>query len=411
MLIPGSQRFDVTPQSCLLAVFGAAAIKLKTLGLVYQSSPPAPLRERLFWALALSILFGGAQTQFLRPSMYQEVCLWAGFLAAIFVYFAVRGVAADAFKTSELCFMAALAGLALLTRVSVGLGLYAALGLLLLTGLRRELATSGKGVVPGRPFHTRLMSGGLVWPALMLLAFVTVTGWINYERWGDPLAFSGSDYIMNERYPDRVPRLAAYGLFNVARIPFGLAYYFFPIWLVRRPDGFLLVQEHQQRLIDAAELPASSFLLTDPLLFILCAFLIWSFVVGRRGDPGLDRARALAIMLGLSVPCALMLTFISMNFRYRIEFYPLMEFGAFAGFLTLCRSELSIGAGKWMRGVSVTLAAVGIFASVASLALYAVSDFGPSSKLLRAGVFNYYGIRFDIVYTFCAQWFAARLGV
>ena len=369
------------------------------------------MRETLYWALALSILFGGAQTQFLRPSMYQEVCLWAGFLAAIFVYFAIRGVAADKFKTSSLCFMAALAGLALLTRVSVGLGLCAALGLLLLTGLRRELATSGKGVSPGRPLHARLMSGGLVWPALVLLAFVIVTGWINYERWGDPLTFSGSDYIMNERYPDRAPRLAVYGLFNVARIPFGLTYYFFPIWFVQRHDGFLLFEEHQQRLIDAAELPASSFLLTDPLLLLLCAFLFWSFVVGRRGDPGLDRARAVAIMLGLSVPCAMMLTFISMNFRYRIEFYPLMEFGAFAGFLMLCRSELSIGAAKWVRGVSVTLAAIGIFASVASLALYAVSDFGPSTVLLRSGVFNYYGVRFDIVYKFCVQGFAARLGI
>ena len=418
MLIPGGLRFDLTPLSCLLAVIGAAAIKLKTLGVVYRASRLSPLRETLYWALALSILLGGAQIQFLRPSMYQEVCLWAGLQAAIFVYFAVRGVVADAFKTSALCFMAALAGLALLTRVSVGLGLCAALGLLLLTGLRRELATSGKGVAPGRPFHTRLMSGGLVWPALVLLAFVTVTGWINYERWGDPLAFSGSDYLMTKYFPDRMPRLAAYGLFNVARIPFGLGYYFFPIWLIRRSDGFLLFEEHQQRLIDATELPAGSFLLTDPLLLLLGAFFVWSFFVGRRGDPGLDRVRTLAIMLGLSAPCALMLTFISMNFRYRMEFYPLMEFGAFAGFLTLCRSELSIAAANWMRGVSVALAAVGIFASAGSLVLYAVSDFGPPIKALRAGVFNYYAVKFgyfagkfDIVYKSCAQWFAAHLGI
>lgn len=418
MLIPGGVRFDVTPQSCLLAVIGAAAIKLKTLGVVYRASPPSPLRETLCWALGLSILFGGAQIQFLRPSMYQEVCLWAGLQAAIFVYFAVRGVVADGFKTSALCFMAALAGLALLTRVSVGLGLCAALGLLLLTGLRRDLATSGKGVAPGRPFHTRLISGGLVWPALVLLAFVTVTGLINYERWGNPLALYGSDYIMLEYYPDRAPRLAAYGLFNVARIPFAFVYYFFPIWLVQRPDGFMLFEEHQKRLIDAAELPPGSFLLTDPLLLLLGAFFVWSFFVGRRGAPGFDRARTLAIMLGLSAPCALMLTLISMNFRYRIEFYPLMEFGALAGFLTLCRSDLSIVASNRMRGVSVALAAVGIFASAASLALYAVSDFGPSIKPLRAGVLHYYADAFydsagnlGIVYKSSVQWFAAHLGM
>jgi hypothetical protein len=411
MLIPGGLRFDVTLLSCLLAVIGAAAIKLKTLGVVYRATRPSPLRETLYWALALSVLFGGAQIQFLRPSVYQEVCFWAGLLAAGFVYFAVCGVVADAFKTSALCFMATLAGLALLTRVSVGLGLYAALGLLLLTTLHRELETNSEGVAPRRPLHTRLMSGGIAWPALVLLAFVIVTAWINYGRWGNPFAFTGSDYIMLERYPDRAPRMAAYGVFNVTRIPFGLVYYFFPIWLVRRPDGFLLFEEHQQRLIDAAELPASSFLLTDPLLLLLSAVLIGSFFVGRRGDPALDRLRTLAIMLGLSVPCALMLTFISMNFRYRMEFYPLMEFGAFAGFRTLCRSDLSTAAANWMRGVSVALAALGIFSSSASLALYKVSDFGPSTHLLRAGVFNYYEGEFDKVYKKHLRRFATHWGI
>ena len=403
MAVPGASRYDFTTLSCWIAVCGAAAIKLKTLGLVYRESDPSPLRETLYWALALAILFGGAQMQFLRPSIYQEVCFWAGLLAASFIYFAVRGLAEDGFKTFALCVMAALAGLALLTRVSVGLGLSAALGLLLLTGLRRELATSGKGVAPGKPWLMRLTSGGLLWPALALLAFVVVTGWINYERWGDPLTFANYNlYIYNEAFPDRLARMAAYGLFNVARLPFGLGYYFVPIWTLRRPDGHLLFEEHQQRLIDATEMPPGSFFLTDPLLLLLTACLLWSFFAGRR-DPVLDRTRTLAIMLGLCAPCGLMLTAISMNFRYRMDFYPLMELGAFAGFLTLCRSGLTTVAANRMRGLSVALAAIGILGSVASLALYDVSDFGPPIQSLHDGVGRYYAVRFDALYKHYAE--------
>jgi hypothetical protein len=94
------------------------------LRLVRQASPPSPLRETVYWALALAILFAGAQIEFLRSSLYEEVRLWAGALAAIFVYLAVRGILADVFTRSALSGMAAIAGLALLTRGSVAIGLY-----------------------------------------------------------------------------------------------------------------------------------------------------------------------------------------------------------------------------------------------------------------------------------------------
>ena len=140
--VRGGLRRDVTALSCWIAVWSAAAIKLKTLRLIRRYSPASSLRETLYWTLALSILFGGAQIQFLKPSIYQEVCLWAGVLAAIFVYFAVLGMASNKFDKSTLSSMAAAAGLALITRVSVGLGLYAALGLLLTTELCRGLDAS-----------------------------------------------------------------------------------------------------------------------------------------------------------------------------------------------------------------------------------------------------------------------------
>ena len=84
--------------------------------------PAGPPRS--FLALVVSIALGGAQIQFLRPSIYQEVVSWAAALAAAFVYYAVRGLLVEReFGARLLTAMAVLAGLALLTRVTFGVGL------------------------------------------------------------------------------------------------------------------------------------------------------------------------------------------------------------------------------------------------------------------------------------------------
>jgi hypothetical protein len=391
-LIPGGLQMDVTRFSCWVAVCVAAAAKLETLRLVRRESPPSPLRETVYWALALTILFAGAQIEFLRSSLYEEVCLWAGALAAIFVYLATRGILAGVFTRSALCGMAALAGLALLTRVSVAIGLYAALGLLLLTGLRRELSTRGGSASAGRSYIARLASGDILWPALVLLSFIVVTGWINYQRWGNPLTFVNLNlYLMNGAHPDWPGKLAAYGALNLTRIPFGLGYYFLPVWVLQRGDGHLLFQEHQDRLLDSTELPPGSFFLTDPLLLLLAAYGGWSLIASRR-NLGIDRTRALAIACGFIAPCVLILTAIAMNFRYRMEFYPLIEFGAFLGFLALCGSARQTIANP-MSGISVALAAAGILGSMLTLFLYKMSNFGSAIGPLHAGVYNYYALQ------------------
>ena len=391
-LIPGGLRLDVTPLSCWIAVCIAAAVKLKTLQIVRPASAASRLRETLYGTMTAAILFSGAQIQFLQPSVYQEVCLWAGAQAAAFTFLAVRGIVAGAFSSFDLCGMAALAGLALLTRVSIGIGLSLALGLLLLTGLWREQSPGGASAMASRPFVPRLRSRAILWPALLLFLFFVAAGWVNYQRWGNPLTFADYHlYIMNGLFPDRLQRMAAYGLFNLARVPFGLGYYFFPIWVLQRRDGHLLFEEHQTRLIDATELPPGSFFLTDPLLLFLMGCMIW-LVFARRRDLGIDRMRALAILCGFLAPCVLILSAISMNFRYRIEFYPLMEFGAFLGVLALCRSKLSEAAANAISRTSAALAALGIIGSAFSLLLYKVSDFGPPH--LGHGVYDYYVAQF-----------------
>jgi hypothetical protein len=392
-LFPGGLKIDVTFLSCFVAVCIAAYVKLRTLHIAFLVSPSSATRNILYSTLAMSILFAGPQIEFLRATLYQEVCLWAGALASIFVYFAIRGLILRRFSTSSLCAMAFTAGLVLLARVSTGVGIYVALGLLLLTMLIQDSA-SKQGVERAAGCRSLLLAHVLsrrfLLPTLVLLSFAAVTGLVNYYRWGHPLIFADYRlYLFNPTYPDRLPRMQAHGLFNLSRLPFGLVYYFLPLWVLRRPDGHLLFEEHQHQWIDVAELPPSSFFLTDALLLILLLYSGWA-LFRRRRAAGVNRFQALAIVMGLTVPCFLMLSAISMNFRYRIDFYPLIEFGAWLGFMLLCGRTLASNSMRRVGSLAIASAALGIVGSHVIMILYKLSDAGPATELMRVGVVTYY---------------------
>ena len=82
------------------------------------------------------------------------------------------------------------------------------------------------------------LSSKILRPGIILLSFIAAVGWINYSRWGNPLTFANYQlYNFNIYYPDRLVRLKEFGLFNLKRIPFGIVYYFFPVWALHGPDG------------------------------------------------------------------------------------------------------------------------------------------------------------------------------
>lgn len=388
VVIPGGLDIDATKLSCFVAVCVAALFKLQTLRFIFRNCAPSPLASGMYWTLAVTLLFSGAQIEFLRASVYQEVCLWAGAQAAAFVFVAIRCVVQGRFSTQALCAMACAAGLALLTRVSMGLGLYAALGVLLLANLVRAPAHATEGRRQ-EALGRRVASPGLVVPLLILSGFAALAAFVNDQRWGNAFVFADFRlYLFNQTFPDRLARMDAYGLFNLARVPFGIVYYFLPVWVMRRGDGRLLFEEHQLRLIDATELPPSSFLLSAPLLMLLALFALWSLVSSRRST-GIPRLQAGAIGLGLSVAGLLMLAAVSMNFRYRMEFYPLFEYFAFLGFLVLCRAPATVPYKATLR-TAIAFAAVGLVWSHVVMLMYKLSAFGPPLDNLRSGVFAYY---------------------
>jgi hypothetical protein len=373
---------DVTVWSCLAGVCLAGMAKLKTVLLIRRH---AAANRNLGWALGLTVVYvvlGGSEIAYLRAAIFQEVVFWAVAFAAVFVYLAFRGMLESEFSTGTLGWMAAMAGLALLTRVSTGIGLITALLLLLAVLAVKQAGMQG--------WARTLTRRRFLVPVAVLAAGLAMTATVNDLRWGHPQTFADYRfYLMNQKFPDRMPRTREYGYFNVKRIPFGLSYYFAPLWVLRGNDGRLLFEDVQTRMMDAVELPPSSFFLTDlyPMaLIVLLAAAMRSASTRRKVPTG----ELIALAAGLAVPCLLMLTAISMNYRYRMEFYPEIDLLAFAGlWVTVKDSAAEQRFTRWRRWMAAA-ATVSVAGALAVMILYKASDWGPSQRYLRNGVVSYY---------------------
>jgi hypothetical protein len=318
---------DLTRLSCVAAVGVMAGCKLAALLTVWRAAG-RPDRLELPVLFAIAILFGGPQIQFLRSVIYEEALLWAVALATAFVYLVIRGYySEEGFTARLLALLAVTAGLCLLTRVSTALGLYVALGLLMLQLSWRALRPEGPG--PGAAL-VRLLPAGV-----MLCLFMGLAGFINYERWGNPLVFAGESDVPAS--PDPLGLAGEFGRFNIVRLGYALAYYFAPVWVMQTADGSLVWSAFAHRTIFAVELPPSSFFISDPLLIGLTIFALVQLA---RHPDVLNRRVAVPVLAGLFVPILLILTFSSMTFRYRLEFYPFFDLCAFLGFgVLLSRPE------------------------------------------------------------------------
>lgn len=386
---------DVTAWSCLAAVCLAGMMKVRTVLFLRRYCGPTTASDGVFALMLAYIVLGGAQVGYLKSSTYQEVILWAIAFAAVFVYFAVKGLVSGQFTAVILSWMALAAGLATLTRVSTGIGLCAAFGLLLLVLLLEELRA-------GRAVFTRRF----LLPAMVLAAFLIVVGTVNYQRWGKPTTFA--DYAVYVSFHRDLLKMERYGLFNLARVPFGLSYYFLPLAALQGANG--LFDNTQTRLMFAAELPPSSFFLTDLLPIAFIVFLAMAVGPARRISPQrlrkgarfvpctnpppssriFSHAQGLALAAGLAVPCVLMLTTIYMSYRYRMEFYPEIDFLAFLGlYATVTNPDLLARFNRcrrWMLAATL----ISILSAFAALILYWFSNFGVSQRDLPNGLVDYY---------------------
>ncbi len=370
----GNLRYDVTRLYCALAATLGLGFQLASVAVISDELPKSRLRVITSIVLVLSLMFGGAQVQFLKSSIYQETIYWSSALASAFVYCALRGLIRQrAFSTRLTAVMATLAGLGLLTRVSTGLGLYVAVVLLLMS-----LAWSEANPISHRlsRFSRALACRRNLIAFAILLVFSMLCAIVNYGRWGNPLVFA--DFHTQFLYVrmHRVGLVAEYGEFNIHRLWYGVIYYIVPIWPIIRSDGHFLFSEFETRMLDGVELPPGSFLLSDPVLLILGAAFFLRIRQVRKGHLMNLRAVA-ALMIGFSIPIFLMLTYMYMAFRFRMEFYPLVEFAAFLGFYTICvkPDQYSAPFRRRLYCLLIASAGFGIICSHLLLTLYKLSQF------------------------------------
>jgi hypothetical protein len=114
------------------------------------------------------------------------------------------------------------------------------------------------------------------------------------------------------------------------------------------------------------------------------------------------RAQVAAIAAGLSVGGLLMLTAISMAFRYRIEFYPLLELGAFLGVYALLQDPRQSTAQRRQWPI-VAAAVLSVIGSHCTLLLYKLTNLAGSS-LPSAGFWDFYGERMHLLLLKLPDW-------
>ncbi len=382
-------NLDMTAWSCLTAVCLAAMVKVRAVLLLRRCGERDPTARSAAGLMLAYVVLGGSEIGYLRVSIYQEVVFWAAAFAAVFVYFAIKGLVSSQFDLATLSAMALCAGLALLTRVSTGIGLILAIVLLLFVLAARSSAHEAGGGWPAIRRAMRVFtSRRILLPLGIIAVCIAATCTVNYFRWGNPLTFANLKlYIFNREYPDRLARESMYGMFNPIRIPYGLVYYFFPIWTVKTGSAHLLFDATQTRLFDVVELPPSSFLLTD--LLPLCFILFLLTTLRRRHSRNLPPvAQWAAIATGLLAPCVLMLTAISMTYRYRMEFYPEIDFLAFLGLYVILTDEtIRVKFARYRVWMEMALI-VSVAASFAALILYWMAPFGSAQWLLHRGALH-----------------------
>jgi hypothetical protein len=317
----------------------------------------------LVWALFASLVLGGRSVPFLKASVYQEVILWEAVFAFSFLVLALKGLTApDGFSPRRLLLMAILAGCCLLTRVVMATGLFAGVLALLAWRFVGEMSPGfGDGSEPIRASVRqgfRLLTSRFIAPLIVLILFGLAAGLINYKRFGNPLEFG--NFSIQTHLPtshgvhvEGVPALEKYGAFNPSRLPYGLMYYFAPVWFVHTDDGDLLF-------------------VTDPLLLMLAVAGLGA--VWRRNRMAVSRSAAAAIAATLAVPPVLMLMAFTMAFRYRMEFYPLFVFLALIGAFGT-KPEIAAPRPRSAGGL-IVLTIVGIIASHLVLGAYKLSFWG-----------------------------------
>ena len=367
VLVPHWQTLYVERLSCWMAILLGIGAQFSAVTAM-MSKATVVIREKIEPILKLACVGGGVPMilSFKGALIYHEAILWAWAFAMLFIAAALKGLdRGSILPVSAFYLRSTYAGLCLLTRSITGAGLFVVIGLFLLRDMLRLRVW-------------RMPLAGLVWkrligPSMTLAVFLLTTAIVNEGRWRNPFCFADlrKQLFQVAIFPDRLIRLHQYGLFSLHRFWIGFLYYVFPIWTARL-EAALPLSKQISDLFDAAEQPAESIFLTDPLwcLLALCGLVM---ILRRRALVGV-----IPLVIGLSLVPALMMTAWDLAFRYRFEFAPLLFALSCVAIRALAPQIDSVKISQ-NRLIPVSLCALQIVGSVAAGVLYNQSLLGPSS--------------------------------
>lgn len=360
LVLAGFLDLHISTISCLAALAIAVYCYLR----LYQTALPMKSGHDRPWflrAVLLSAVVTGPPIYLLASaSLYHELIFWSAALTAVFSYVVLRAWFRGRDLTStELMALAVLAGLCLLCRVPEGIGLYAALLLLLLHAFVHHAAELPRGqrmrqllLVP-RPTLVLLAVGCLS------LVFVAALGVVNYGRWGDPLKTSPYAYYIQFRgHQDWLDIYARHGLFSWLRVVVAAWYYLAAAKLeVVAPT---IVAEYYGYI----EGPRSFTIICVPLTVMLA--IIGLFTALRR--PGVHQY-PLILLAGELAGILVILGFPALTMRYTFSFWaPLVSLAAIGGH-ALCQTSR---APRLVSIAACLLLLVGVAGSHATLLRYKI---------------------------------------
>jgi hypothetical protein len=371
--------------SCLGAIVTLVALQLRMLLVVHDSLPAGKRRPEFLAVMVAATLLSGPQVFTLAAArVYDEPILWSAVMAVAFNLIVVRAaLARGSLRTQELVWLAILAGLALHTRVPIGVALY--IGTILITawtvlcsdvpeGRRWKLQMHGRVLLT----ISVLLRDARIWLPIGILGLMgLLQGVINFGRWGSPFAF-GTDirYYALAKMADggNFDALRNHGLFNLGRVWIGALYYATGLpWLVKGVPPFA---EFLRAWYARIEGPPTSPLLTNPLTMFLAGFGVYRLIRGRRPEP---RTVSLAIVrLALVGHLAAVLLIFSLGFltlRYHVDFAGFATLATVLGYRSLC-IEAPEGLRKRLSVVGAGLCVTGILCSAYVLVLHKAWSMG-----------------------------------
>lgn len=393
----------VSRVSVMLALAISLILQVKTWLLVYATMPSTAVCRHALLIVVASLFCSSPYVLLAsNASIYHEPISWAAAAVSLFNYCLV-GAALSGGRASRpaLYLMAIAAGSCILMRVTVAIGLYIALGALIVADLiqtyrddqERDRSTAMLRLALKRSFG----------PLIVLGAFGLAYLAVNNERWGDPLR--SAYYEGYSPIQDRSERRRAFeefGVFDYRRIPAAIQYYAIGSWRL----GELLISLMGTKF-DWVERPYGSMLLMSPV-FIALSMAGMSKTAALLRKNGRDYWIIVTGLLAEAVPLVLLLSFMALTLRYRMDCWAFISLAAIPGFQILVPyiEKLSSGIKRTLLGVTWLGVIVGVLASHLVLFEYKLYDPLKRSGPIEAarGFFRYAMEVGDSLHSFIASW-------